>query len=278
MRMRYIDVNGINTRYICEGEANEKKLLLIHGGGVSADTWCCNIDEFSAKYAVYAPDLLGHGMTDFIDLGDDIRQPHTMNHLYAFIDAIGLKKYVVGGSSYGALISGLLYFERPEQVEKIIMTGSSSSFDTEEDWKKAMEGSFQNASKAIGDATLETCRKRLGNICYDPTVVPEGIILAQLTHYARPGMLDFYTRANRNRVNATKSMVAYRIEERLEKIEAPTVVFTGRNDVRVSVEKTVAGVKRMPNAELIIYEECGHLPYIEHPERFNREVVEFIER
>jgi pimeloyl-ACP methyl ester carboxylesterase len=36
------------------------------------------------------------------------------------------------------------------------------------------------------------------------------------------------------------------------------------------------GVRRMPKARLIIYEKCGHMPFMEHPERFNADMLDFL--
>ena len=66
MRARFIDIDGVNTRYLFAGEGNDNALLLIHGGGVAADTWLRNIDALGAEFAVYAPDNVGHGFTDAI--------------------------------------------------------------------------------------------------------------------------------------------------------------------------------------------------------------------
>ena len=124
MQAGYIDVDGINTRYLSAGSGNAKAVLLIHGGGLSADTWLRNIDALGAELAVYAPDSVGHGFTDPIDLGTGLPQPHTVRHLIGFMDAFGVDRFSVAGSSYGALIAGLVYFAVPERVDKLILSAA----------------------------------------------------------------------------------------------------------------------------------------------------------
>ena len=63
MRASFIDVGGITTRYLHAGEDHGQALLLIHGGGVAADTWLRNIEPLGREFAVYAPDNIGHGFT-----------------------------------------------------------------------------------------------------------------------------------------------------------------------------------------------------------------------
>jgi 2-hydroxy-6-oxonona-2,4-dienedioate hydrolase len=275
MRTKFIDVDGINTRYLYEGEGNETALLLIHGGGVAADTWLRNIDELGKEFAVYAPDNIGHGFTDAIDLGADLPQPHTTRHLIRFMETIGVNQYSVGGSSYGALIAGLVYFDAPDRVDKLIFVGSSSVFDTDENYRKALQGAYDNAAKTIGNPDLADCRRRLNNAVHDPASVPDEVLIMQLTQYAQPDRVEFYVAANRNRVDA-KGPIGSRIIDKLEEIKVPTLVITGKQDKRTNWGNTELTAKRIPDARCVTIDQCGHLPYIEHPKAFNDLVADFL--
>ena len=275
MRATFIDVDGINTRYLHAGDGNEQALLLIHGGGVAADTWLRNIDELGETFAVYAPDNIGHGFTDAIELGSDLPQPHTTRHLVRFMETIGVDRFSIGGSSYGALIAGLVYFEVPDRVEKLILVGSSSVFDSDENYRKALQGAYDNAAKTIGNPDLADCRRRMNNAVHDPATVPDEVLVMQLTQYAQADRVEFYVTANRNRVEA-EGPIGCRIVDKLEDIAAPTLVITGKQDKRTDWENTEIEAKRIPNARCVTIEACGHLPYIEHPRQFNELVAEFL--
>ncbi len=275
MRAKFIDIGGISTRYLYAGEDNEKALLLIHGGGVAADTWLRNIEPLGEEFAVYAPDNIGHGFTDAIDLGTDLPQPHTTRHLIDFMNTIGIDRFSVGGSSYGALIAGLVYFEIPERVDKLILVGSSSVFDTDENYRKALQGAYDNAAKTIGNPNLADCRRRMDNAVHDPATVPEALLIMQLTQYARPDRVEFYVTANRNRVEA-ESSIGYRIRDKLEQIKVPTLVITGKQDQRTNWQNTEIEAKRIPDIRCVTIDQCGHLPYIEHPLEFNAVAADFL--
>ena len=63
---KYIDVDGVRTRYYDKGEGDA--LLLVHGGqaaasGSNAWTWQQNFDELSEYFHVYAMERLGQGYT-----------------------------------------------------------------------------------------------------------------------------------------------------------------------------------------------------------------------
>src|SRR5262249_283155 len=133
--------------------------------------------------------------------------------------------------------------------------------------------SYKNAMSAMSDPTLDSCRNRLANICYDRSAVPEEILPLQLTSYALPEVLEFYLESRRATV---EQMRPYRVFDRLEELKVPTLIIWGREDVRGIYQRAVEAQKRLPNAKLVTFEKCGHLPYIEHPNLFNQTVKEFL--
>lgn len=250
--------------------------MLIHGAGGIADQWQYNIDPLGENFSVCAPDLIGHGFTDSIDL-TEAPQKHMVAHLGHFADALGWERFHVGGSSYGALLSALLYFDRPERIDKLILIGSGSTFHPPEQFKRALAGAIANGTAAMGDPTFETCRNRMANTYYDREKVDSALILAQLTSYALPDRFAFYQQMMAGLMKTADSE-EYRVYQRLEDIAVPTLVVTGREDVRASCELTEQAMPRLPNAELHIFDQCGHQPMGEHPDRFNPLVTEFLRR
>lgn len=250
-------------------------LLLLHGVGVSGSSFFRNIDELGTRYTVYAPDMLGHGFTDAVDFEGHPPQPATVRHLGMLADRLGIERYSIGGSSYGGLIAALMWFDRPKRVENLILIGTGAVFHPGEEQERTLRNAAANASQAMGDPTLESCRKRLGAICHDPRSVPEEILLDQLTSYALPDRFEAY-KATIAGLIATCSSAEHRVYTRLDQLTARTLILTGREDIRAKWQLHVAGRKRMPNARLTIFEKCGHLPYLEQPQLFNNLVGEFL--
>ena len=273
MQVKFVNVKGIQTRCLFEGSGYP--LLLIHGGGIGSESWYCNIDELAKHYYVIAPDLVYHGFTGPKEYQGGAPLQDIIDHLVDFVEVMGLEKLAVAGSSLGALLATHVYFNMPERVEKLILIGSGSSFNTAEQSQRTRSESIQNAMTAISNPTLESCRKRMGNICYDPTVVPDEMLLSQMTNYALPGFAETHERVRRAMIEPGQEQ-PFRIDDRIEQIKIPTLVITGREDPRAIYESTVEGAKRLPNGRLVTVEKCGHLPYIEHPELFHQEVLKFM--
>jgi pimeloyl-ACP methyl ester carboxylesterase len=273
MRAKFVEINGIPTRYYYQGSGDP--VLLIHGAGVSSDTWLRNIDILGRDFAVYAPDTLGHGFTGTGDYKGGPPQPPAVKHLVAFVNHLKLEKFAAVGSSYGALLACLLHLEIPQRVEKLVLVSSGSVVNNDDEFTGALKEAYANGLSAIDNPTLENCRRRLQNIFYNPAAVPEEVIFMQLTLYALPGAREAFE----NRLRGMMDIDAcrpYRVVHRLEQIKAPTLLVWGREDRRGIYERAVEASKRIPHARLVAFDKCKHHPHIEHPDRFNAEVSAFL--
>jgi pimeloyl-ACP methyl ester carboxylesterase len=110
MKASFIDVEGIRTRYLHEGAG--EPLLLIHGFGFSADVFARVVDPLAQRFRVMAPDILGHGFTDWKPFGSEPAPLFIANHLSNFLDALDIGRCVALGSSLGSVLAALMYLQR----------------------------------------------------------------------------------------------------------------------------------------------------------------------
>ena len=273
MKVRFIEVDGIRTRYYVAGTG--RPLLLIHGVGSSADAWARCIDRLGERCTVYAPDLIGHGFSDAVDFGGAPPQAVQLKHLSGFVDALGLTRYAIAGASFGGLLAALMYFARPAQVDKLVFIGSGSVFNPAETQVAVLRAVLANQIGAAEDPTPESIRARNAGSTFQKADVFEEIVLTLLTSYALPDR----ARALRQTVEgliATVHSAEWRVLERLEQIAVPTLVVTGREDPRADWKHVEAGQRRMPDCAMRIFERCGHKPPSEHPEEFSKAVLAFL--
>ena len=273
MRARFVDVGGINTRILCAGQG--KPLLLLHPVGFSADIWLRNIDVLAEQWQVIAVDMPNHGFTDFVSYDGKVPQAVFTDHVLALADALHIERFSIAGSSLGAHVAALVYFADPARVDRLVIIGSGSALSSEKELLESLPRTFENAMKALADPTSASCRTRIQNICFDPQAAPEEVILSQLTSYARPGMVSAYQATLKGMMDI-ESLRPYRILERLEEISVPTQLIWGRQDTRSRLANAKAAARRITDCELVVLENCGHLPYAEHPEKFNAEIGRFL--
>lgn len=67
------------------------------------------------------------------------------------------------------------------------------------------------------------------------------------------------------------------VTERLSRLDMPSLLVWGRNDIVTPPEVGEEFRDRMPNARLEFIDKCGHAPMIEHPDTFNALTLEFLE-
>jgi pimeloyl-ACP methyl ester carboxylesterase len=273
VKIKFANVGGINTRYICEGDG--PTLVLIHGIGHSADVFYRNIDALARDYFVIAPDLPGHGFTERMDLAGGAPQPLFVRQLELLLDELGIGTYSVLGSSFGGLLACLMTLSRPSKVSDLIVVGSGGAFHSADEQRRTLQKVLANASSAMSEPTLESCRSRLAAICNDPNAVAEEILLTQLTSYGLGDRFEAF-KSTISGYLASLDSEDYRVYRRLETIKSRTMIITGRQDSRASVESHVQAKERIAGAELVILDGCGHLPYMEHVDTFNRIVLEFL--
>lgn len=272
MKAAFVDVGGIRTRYLHEGTG--QTVMLIHGFGLSADIWIKVLDPIAQRYHVVAPDILGHGFTQWQDLGDGLALKTMVNHLADFMDALNIKKCAVVGSSLGSVLAALLCQARPQQMSHLVIdamhTPVSDKGTIDPDGLRA---AMANGSQAMKHVSWRSCIERMGNICFDPSSSPTDIAMMQTTIYAQDDRLTAYTAIGES---IADSFDDDQIRILPEQIKQPTLFLFGREDPRVSVRIIEKNHGRIENSRVEIFEKCGHLPEVEYPEKFVEALFEFL--
>ncbi len=275
MRATIETIAGVTTRYLHHG-SGDVGILLLHGVGVSADSFLWNLEVLGGDNCqAVAPDLLGYGMTGEGSYKEGAPQDGIVGHLVALIDHLGLKRIVIVGSSFGANVGTHLFWKIRSRVDGVALVGCGPALNSVETLSAMYEQSFDNGIKAMSDPTLETCRRRMNNLVFDPKTVPEALLMLQLTLYALPGARDRYERRMRG-IKEFAALKRFDVTSRIAELTVPSLVIWGREDIRGNLEEAERCARALPRGQMTIYEKCGHLPYLEYPERFNRQLTEFL--
>jgi pimeloyl-ACP methyl ester carboxylesterase len=275
MRVRFVDVDGIRTRCLMAGSERSYPILLLHGYGGTADVWVRNIDALADEFFVVAPDMVGSGFTSPADVRGGPPQPAAVAHLRKLADKLDFGRFCAMGTSYGSLIAALLYFDLPDRVDRLVINGSGTCFNDDEQLAAGLAKVRENFGPLLAAPSVEGCRNSMIKQCFDPAAVPEEILLTMATAYAQPWMKGAWERGLNGLLDVRASR-PYRILDRLESLDVDTLVVWGREDPGAVYESAVAAVKRMPRAELVTFEKCGHKPMFEHAQRFNAVIRAFL--
>ena len=275
MKVGFVDVAGINTRILYEGDESNPPLVLLHGYGGTGDLWIRNIDVLADEFFVVAPDMIGCGFTDKPSFEGKPPQRPAVEHLCGLVEALGLEGLAIGGSSYGALIAALVFLAIPARVEKLIINGSGSAFNTDSELIAALERVHGIFKPLVSAPSLAGIRGVMEKQCYDPKSVPDEILPVTLTAFSLPGFAQVWEEGILGLMDLDKT-ANYRILHRLEALTVPTLVPWGLDDVGASYDSAVEAVARMPNATMVAFEQCGHKPMFEHEHKYNQLLREFL--
>lgn len=109
MRMHYLDFTG-----------GSPPIVLLHGLSANANEFCGLIDAgLSPRFRVVAPDLRGRGQSDKPACGYGMSE-HAKD-VIALMDFLELEQVVVGGHSFGALLSIYMAANFTDRVSKVIV-------------------------------------------------------------------------------------------------------------------------------------------------------------
>ncbi len=262
-------VNGINTHYHEEGSGKEK-MILIHGSGpgVSAfANWRLVIPRLSESLHVFAPDIVGFGKTDKLPK-DQYTLDLWVDHLIGFIEAVSDEPVYLIGNSFGGALSLHVAHRRPDLVKKLILMGSVGtkhqvSYGLDRVWGY--------------EPSLETMRELIELFSYDQKAAKnEELVRLRYEASIQPETRDAFAAMFFDSRQERLDELALPDEE-IEKINTETLLFHGVNDQVIPFEDTsYKMVQLLPNAELHLFNKCGHWTQIEKTEPFIDHTLAFV--
>jgi 2-hydroxy-6-oxonona-2,4-dienedioate hydrolase len=273
MRIKIAQIHDARTRYYEAGEG--QPVMLVHGVGMSADTWLSSIPLLGRDFHVCAPDILDNGFTEAGPYKGGPPQPYMVDHLLALADSLKWDRFSLVGSSLGSLLSTLLYLRAPQRVDKLVLVGPGAVLQDPADLAHVFDAAAKNGRSAIENPTYDACKARMGRAVFDASCVPDTLLTMQMLLYALPEAMEKFDRRMEG-LKSEESLRDYTIYNRLGSVKVPTLVLMGREDPRGDYAKAQAGARLIPKSEIVTYEQCGHWPQVEHPERFCRDVSAFL--
>jgi pimeloyl-ACP methyl ester carboxylesterase len=97
-------------------------LVLVHGSGMSASTWA-PLMPYLGSYRLIGFDLPGFGLSDAFDYGCRSLRAHAVAQLTSLLDALGLERAPIVGTSLGGMWALCLAVDAPERVAAVASLG-----------------------------------------------------------------------------------------------------------------------------------------------------------
>ncbi len=259
-----VTVLGHKIHYLEAGRG--EPVILLHGMGGEGARWMPTVKAVATNWRAIAPDQIGFGQSD---------KPLTSYHsgvfagfIAGFLKAIAVPRATFIGQSMGAAVALQLAVHHPEMVERLVLTNGGGYRSPSDPPAAAPNWHDRQIANA---GTLEESREYLEKLYYDHSLVTDKLVEHNLILRLRSAYtIDSMQTANARGLGALS-------EEQVRSIQAPTLLVWGMNDPLsplANADKLHAAIK---NSRKVLIDKAGHFPFLEHPEKFNQTVLEFLQ-
>lgn len=242
------------------GTKNSPALVLLHAFPLSSAMWQEQLQHFSPRYQVIAPDVRGIG--DSTPFSDQPSIEQMARDLVALLDSLSIDTAIVGGCSMGGYVALEFARQFPERLSGLILCDTRPDADSE-DAKKARDEMKAFVLAHNGSAVAD---KMLPKLLCDETRENSPAIVQKVKALAVPisgQVAAQLVQALRDRRDSTPV---------LNSIKVPTLVIGGGHDVPSPVEIMAQMASHIPGAKHAVIERAAHLSSLEQSETWNREV------
>jgi len=265
-------VLDIETRVI-EGGPGEsaEAVLLLHGNPGSAEDWAFVQASLAGFARVIAFDLPGYGKAD---------RPHTWEYspasyaafIEAAIEELGVERAHLVMHDLGGL--ALVWAaNHPEQLASAVLidTGNLVNFR----WH-ALARLYR--TPVVGELLVALTIRPLFTAAFarlnpQSRRLPTAVIDRMWGEYdrgTRRAAMRFY--------RATPAEAMGLLAPLLRPLDCPALVIWGRHDPFIPVAQSDHQRESFPSAEVVVFDDSGHWPHIDNPQRATAEIAAFLER
>ena len=270
-RIDTANINGSDLYFETIGEG--PPLLLMHGGlGLSHDYLRPYFDRLADSHTVIYYDHFGNGRSARPQDFDNLSFDRFISDAQQLIAHLGHTSFTLIGHSYGAFIAQEFAAQKQALLDGLVLISAIPALD----YQPQMVGTEEQMT-AFG-------RMFSGPMTSDQEWRAAWSTAVQM--YFRQwdaavgADLDNRTIYEHRAWNQSGALLAtFNILKALPEIRTPTLVISGRHDGITPPEQGGERIANLlPNAELVVFEESAHYPFIEQENAFFETVTNWLAR
>ena len=268
---------GATVHYRDQGNAQGPALVLLHGSNASLHTWEPWVRLLGDEFRVVTVDLPGHGLT-IVPEDHALTAEGMADFVEVFAAKLGIARFAIAGNSMGGHVAMRYALKYPARVAALIPIDSGG----------VIPPNMPEPPAFFYIVRTPVLREFLRLIPGRP--VAEATLKASFANEAlvTPEMVDRYWELNREPAIRAATRRRFRMgleywtgEDRfmranLPKLSVPTLVIWGRQDKLIPVEAADIIKTAIPGAQVVIYDDGGHILQEDLPERSAADVRAFL--
>jgi len=240
-------------------------VIFLHGLGGGHHAWDGQLPYFSARgYPSHAWDQPGYGHSATVD-------PYDLEHialsLKLLIESLGGEPAVLVGHSMGGLVAQETYARYPHLVKALALCFTSAAFVGNGDFARQFVAARLgplDAGKSMAEIAASVMPTMRGS-----KSDPAGLAHAQEIMSGIPP--ETYRKA-------VRLLTTFDRREQLPRIAVPALLIAGSDDKTAPASIMKRMSEKIPGAEYVLLEGCGHLGPLDQPDAFNAALDGFLAR
>lgn len=263
-------------------------MVVIHGGpGFTMDYFLNDLTPLAANHTLIFYDQRGTGRSTLVSDSLSLHAERFVDDLEAVRAHFGIDRLTLLGHSWGSAVIALYANRHPDHLGKLILVGGlplqqhqlGAAFRRMEESRDSSTVQRMielRKSRAADPGNADVCREYY-DLWFEVFFGDRSAAARSQGNFCA-GTLE----SRRNKMASVDRFTMASLGEwdwrsSLRRVKAPTLVIHGTKDP-LPLEGARSWAAVLPNSELLLLDGVGHFPYLEVPERFFREVQQFMRR
>lgn len=261
-----------NIRLYYEEAGSGTPIVFVHEFGGDWRSWEPQMRYFARRHRCITFSARGFAPSDIPKNATAYSQRQAVNDILSVMDAAKVDRAHIVGLSMGGFATLHFGLNAPDRALSLTVAGAGYGAEKQnEDYFRGLSREVAKQFETLGSETFaKTYSLGASRVQYqnkDPRGWQEFAI--QLGEHDSTGS------ANTMRGVQAERPSIYDLEADLKKMTVPTLIMVGDEDDHC-LQPGIFMKKTIPASGLIVMPKTGHTLNLEEPERFNRDVAEFI--
>ena len=270
-----IQVRNASISTLLAGSPDDPPIVLIHGLGATKASFLTIVGGLAKRHRVIAIDLPGYGASSK-PLGR-YDAPWFSGYVTGLLDELGHDSAFLVGNSMGGRIAMEVGMRTPERADAIACLCPVGAF-TDRPGLLLARLMRPELSILAGRLPRKRMREGMRNLFADGTCVDDEWYEAAIDDF-----LDVW-KSPRARIAFARSLRNIYLDEpdgekgfwhRLSFMQTPALFIYGKHDTLITHRFGHKIRKTIPHATVKVWNDCGHVPQIEFPDRTTKELTKF---
>lgn len=262
-------LEGPRSEALDVARKHKPTIVLLHGIFARKEHWIDLTRELTDRYHVYVLDLPGFGDNPVLEVGayDYASQADRIERL---LNALKLDKFHIAGNSMGGQLAGMLALRMPERIQSVAFIGSTAGIRSP--IRSDMEKAIARNDIPLLVTTPQDFHDRMNWLFPEVPFIPTPIATVWAEEEAVLGEV------NRRIWEEVGSSEGPKLQELASQMHQPSLIIWCQEDRVFHISGAAVLHEELPGSELVVLQQCGHVPMMDKPSESGRAYRQFLDR